>query len=498
MFAFCLKLTALLIILVYFLFKYTCRNYTYWKKRGVPYVQPAPFFGNLFQVFFFQKQLGISFAEYYEKFDSPYFGLYVFSTPILLIKSPAMIKKILVKDFQHFNDRSIASNEQCDVLSSNMLFMAKNPEWKYLRTKMTPVFANMKNMVPLIKEVGDNMLYYLNQHLDEKFIDCQDVSVRYTTDVIASCAFGVDARSFYDENSPFRLASKRMWSLNLKTGVSQLSYFMAHSLVKLLNLPFFDVEMLDLLRRTFWVTLEDRKRTEAVRHDVIDAMIELENRASSKEDFKFEGDKVLAQAVQFFTAGYQSASLTIAFTLYELSLKSEIQNRLRLEMKNTLECNKEIKYSTIQNMKYLNMVVKETLRKYPPLPFLQRKCVSDYKVPNEDFIIEEGTTVYISSLGLHHDKKHFPNPELFDPERFADKTTENTFSYIPFGKGPRDCIGDRFSLLVVKYALLRVLTEFSVEATSITPIPICYSLYSFFLSPVAGMPLKFSKINLFT
>jgi cytochrome P450 family 6 len=85
----------------------------------------------------------------------------------------------------------------------------------------------------------------------------------------------------------------------------------------------------------------------------------------------------------------------------------------------------------------------ETLTKYPPETFMTRQCVLDYKVPNEDVIIEKCTTVSIPILGVHYDEEYYPDPKKFDPERFTEENQSSRphFTYMPFGEGPRMCIG---------------------------------------------------------
>lgn len=85
----------------------------------------------------------------------------------------------------------------------------------------------------------------------------------------------------------------------------------------------------------------------------------------------------------------------------------------------------------------------ETLRKYPLTPFIQRECVEDYEIPETGLIIEKGTAVVIPQHGLHWDEKYFPNPQYYDPERFSAENKSNItpFTYLPFGNGPRNCIG---------------------------------------------------------
>lgn len=89
-------------------------------------------------------------------------------------------------------------------------------------------------------------------------------------------------------------------------------------------------------------------------------------------------------------------------------------------------------------------VVLETMRKYPPLPLLNRICVKDYKLPDSDLFVEKGTRLVVPVLGLHHDPDYFPEPATFNPDRFneANKNRIPTCAYIPFGEGPRICIGE--------------------------------------------------------
>lgn len=93
---------------------------------------------------------------------------------------------------------------------------------------------------------------------------------------------------------------------------------------------------------------------------------------------------------------------------------------------------------------YLDMVISETLRKYPPLAFLDRLTLANYKVPNSDLVLEKGTPVFISMTGLHYDPEYFPDPHKYDPLRFTEeaKKSRRSFVYFPFGEGPHICIGE--------------------------------------------------------
>lgn len=97
----------------------------------------------------------------------------------------------------------------------------------------------------------------------------------------------------------------------------------------------------------------------------------------------------------------------------------------------------------------------ETLRKYPPIGMMQRQCTESFRIPDSSVIVEKGTYVFIPVYGLHHDPAYFPEPEKFIPERFIEKQSITPYTYLPFGDGPRICIGK--ILIFLKYF------EFQVE-----------------------------------
>lgn len=114
---------------------------------------------------------------------------------------------------------------------------------------------------------------------------------------------------------------------------------------------------------------------------------------------------------------------------------------------------------------YLNNRISETLRKYPPAPLLFRKSDADYELPEVDgAVLPSRTTVFVSVLGLHMDEEYYPNPNRFDPERFSDqnKAKRPHYTFIPFGEGPRVCIGARFALMQIKTGISMLLDKYRI------------------------------------
>ena len=101
------------------------------------------------------------------------------------------------------------------------------------------------------------------------------------------------------------------------------------------------------------------------------------------------------------------------------------------------------------------------MRKYPVLPILSRVASKAYQVPGSNITIEKGTEIVISLNGLHHDQTYFPNPEIFDPDRFSEEEIRkrHKFAYLPFGGGPRNCIG---IVLLFIYFLFNELCNFTM------------------------------------
>lgn len=136
------------------------------------------------------------------------------------------------------------------------------------------------------------------------------------------------------------------------------------------------------------------------------------------------------------------------------------------------------------DMKLIDLCVKETLRKYPGLPILNRECTKDYKIPNSPFTIKEGTSIIISLLGIHRDEKFFPNPEKYDPDRFTDERRDyDEDMYMPFGAGPRNCIAFRMGLLISKVAIVMLLQNYRFQALSIKELEFDYGAVALLPKP---------------
>lgn len=138
------------------------RSHSYWRRKGLPYVQPAPILGNTLALFKQENSFGMHLSDIYSDprmKDEAVVGIYVVNKPALIIREPELIKSVLIKDFNRFSNRYGRCDPHGDPLASNNLFFVRNPQWKEIRTKLTPVFTSgkVKQMYPLMQEVSCNV-----------------------------------------------------------------------------------------------------------------------------------------------------------------------------------------------------------------------------------------------------------------------------------------------------------------------------------------------------
>lgn len=178
-------------------------------------------------------------------------------------------------------------------------------------------------------------------------------------------------------------------------------------------------------------------------------------------------------------AGFSTVSLTLSFATHAIAVHPHIQEKLFDEIQETKEKlnGKPLTYEVLQKMKYLDMIMSETLRKWSQVPSSDRYVNKPYVIENYNghkVQLNVGDAIQYPIHALHMDPKYFPNPTEFDPERFSDENKHNIIpgTYYPFGVGPRSCIASRFALMECKAVLYHLVSEFHVEKCDKTQHPL--------------------------
>ncbi|KAH8301480.1 hypothetical protein KR059_004245, partial [Drosophila kikkawai] len=484
--------------------------YTYWTRKGVLHETPLPLFGNM-------KGVGIKYhmrdinQRIYDKFKgkAPFAGMFMFFRRTAMIIDPDLIKQVLIKDFHYFQDRGGFNSSRDDPLTAHLLTL-EGEEWKSMRQKLTPVFSSgkIKKMSGVVVEVGHQLIDAMDQCVKEAAVEDGDVEIkdlcaRFTTDVIGSCAFGLECYSLKDPNAEFRSMGRKIFEKPRHSMLVNIFIMTNANLAKKLRMKILSDEVTQFFLSAVENTVDYRLKNGVKRNDFIDQLIELraEDQEAAKKGMGIDLSKGLtleqmaAQSFVFFFAGFETSSSTMSFCLYELALQQDIQDRLREEIETVLSGG-ALTYDAIAEMTYLDQVVSETLRKYPIVSALFRIAHDNYKVPHTNHVLEKGTTVLIPVHNIHRDANIYPEPDKFDPSRFEPEEIKarHPFAYLPFGDGPRNCIGLRFGKMQTKIGIVSLLQRFKFSISKRTEVPLVLDIRSNTLNCKNGIHLKVERI----
>nr|QEL53085.1 cytochrome P450 CYP9A104 [Mythimna separata] len=476
----------------YFIYSYTQMN-QFFKRRGVKHFPGVPFFGNMYDTTFLKKHFLDEIQVIHDAFpDEKYVGFMEFTMPVLLIRDPELIKSITVKDFDHFTDHREFFSEEADPLFAGSLLLMKGERWREMRTTLSPAFtaSKMKLMLPLIVENSDNIIQYLHDHQSE-IIEVDDLMRRYTNDVIASAGFGLKINSLEDRDNEFFKIGNNVLNFNLKQRVLFIVSTLFPNLTKKLGVRLFPEKTYNFFKNIVTSTMEYRTRENVERPDMIQLLME------AKGDWS--PDEITGQVFIFFAAGFDTTASVLVMAIHELAINPEVQERLYQECRQLKE-DKGLTFDSLSELKYLDSVLNETLRKWSPAIFMDRTCVKTYELPppregGQSYTLKPGDVIYNMVNTIHMDPNHYPDPHKFDPERFSEENKHKikpcTFS--PFGGGPRLCIGMRFAMMELKVLIFQIMLNFTIVKTEKTMDPIKLKPHSFNIKALNGTWVKFQK-----
>ncbi|XP_014475174.1 PREDICTED: probable cytochrome P450 6a13 [Dinoponera quadriceps] len=480
---------------------YVIAKYNYWKARGVKGPKPLPIVGNFGRIIAGKMSLGDFLKEIYVKYrGEPLIGIYSGLEPILVVKDPAFIKDVLIKDFSVFADRGIHVNDKIDTFGTN-LFSIDAKRWRLIRAKLSPTFSSSKlrDMFYLLVQCSNNFSQYMDRQVQqESVINSRKITSKFTADVIGTCAFGIDLKTLNDEDCEFLQMARKMMQPSMKAIFKDFLRRMTPQLYDLIGHLLTNRHIERYFIKIVMDTIEYRTKHNIIKHDFVDILQDLKKHPEKLPEIELTDNMIVAQAIAFFIAGFFASSISISHVLYELALYPEMQKQLREEIMKELEkTNGVIEYDSIKSLNYLDAIFKETLRKYPPVTHIMRKSVADYTFSGTQVHIPQGQHIWIPLYPIHTDPKIYPNPEIFDPERFMKGNSEsvNPSTYLPFGNGPRNCIGARFGTYQTKVGIIEIVKNFQINTCEKTVFQYGKQSRSFILAPQDGPYLRFTKIN---
>ncbi|EFN83830.1 Cytochrome P450 9e2, partial [Harpegnathos saltator] len=479
---------------IYYLYK----KFHYFKRHNVIHITPTPIFGCMTPFIFRQMSIG-DFSEKLYTFnpDAKYIGIYAMTQPVILFRDPELIKEIFIKNFEAFPNR-LGFSFIHDPLFSKNLFSLQGQKWKDVRTLLSPAFTSskIKTMFTLMSECAIDFTKSLSEMSANKSdMDMKDAFTKYTNDVIASCAFGIKVNSISDPTNKFYVYGKE--AINFQ-GLRAYKFFFFSTfpwLTRLLGLKFLSDEVGHFFRNIIKSTIHTRDTENITRPDMIQLMMDIRGKRESERELSIED--MTAQAFIFFLGGFETSSTAMSFIAQEITANPDVQANLQKEIDKTLQdSNGEVTYEVINRLEYLDAVINEVLRLYPPIAFLERLCEKDYELPpslpnEKPFTLKKGMAVWVPVYSLQRDEKYYDVPEKFNPERSLGN---NSLCYIPFGLGPRMCIANRFAMLEIKVLIFHLLARYELKPSSKSIFPIKLSKNSnITMTPEGGFWLSVQR-----
>ena len=283
-------LSALALTAIYVYFKV---SFSYWKKRGVPTLNPIPPFGDIGGAFFKRKNFSQLLNESYKAFEGNKFGgLYSFTVPSLLVRDPELIKDILVKDFDKFYSRGIVINEKAEPLQGHLVALSGS-KWRNLRVKLTPTFTagKMKMMFGTLVECGKELQGCLQEHADKREpIEIKEILARYSTDIIASCAFGIQCNCLKNPDAEFRKWGRKILEPSRVQSILRTIARLMPSFG--LSITFATKDISKYFIQMVRDTVEYREKNDVKRNDFMQLLIQMKNKTLSvdekEEDVKLD------------------------------------------------------------------------------------------------------------------------------------------------------------------------------------------------------------------
>lgn len=342
------------------------------------------------------------------------------------------------------------------------------------------------------------------QHLkkaaeNEEDIDIKQFFGNYALDVIARCAFGTRLDSHSDQTNEFVTRTRESFSGTVTPRL--FIFFVLPAISRIFKIRPFQRDTFLYFIKLCKNIIQKRREQDVRFEDFLQLMIDAqdgklsaaaENSSDRDEklfnlgwDLKTESafasdrslteDEAMAQCLLFFLVGNDTNSTVIAYTLYLLAIHPEAQEKLRAEVDECFKVHGEHpSLDVVTKLQYLHCIVSEALRMYPPATRLERTPCEDYVLGDSGVKVRKCDLIRIPVYSMHYDPQYFPDPFTFRPERFTEENVGSIqpYTYLPFGAGPRNCIGMRFSLQTVKLSVIHTVRNVKLVRTEKTKVPL--------------------------
>ncbi|ORX72344.1 cytochrome P450 [Linderina pennispora] len=426
-----------------------------------PVVRGYPIFGIAPMLFSDMRQQSISYFDRYgDTFSYYLLGVKGYYTRDLAVTNAT------INDSEYFEKSMGYPWSELHELGGNGLITSSSddPDWKLAHRLLVPAFsASAMNVYGhKMAEISEQACEWLDSHIGEP-IEMFNFATSVTFQIIARIGFGFD----------FNLLDPAGTGQHPFT--EGMDYCLKQMLVRFILTPLWKylpiaanrkfAEHMRNMRATVQQVIDERRTSPdaaSMKKDLLGFML---NARAPNEDGNLVGlsDRLIQEEIiTFGIAGTETSSSTISFALQLLDKHRDVQHRALQELAAAgITADTPPTIQQTNKLTYLTQIINETLRLFPPVPVLLRKCKKDYILPG-GIIIRKGDQLRIYVWGLHRDPKVFPDPLKFDPNRFSPENIKNIKpgSWVPFVSGSRACLGRQFAMMELRAVLARLLSRY--------------------------------------
>lgn len=388
-----------------------------------------------------------------------------------LTHSPEAAEKLLsAKSYVQFPKENRVY-KQIRLIMGDGLLTSWGDDWRRQKALIQPIFTRARvdgYVDPILAELDDFKSFLRSEGAE---VELSETMMRFTLKVVCRVLFGADLTEAQENR-----VMERFSALN-------------GAVIKRANTPLpFGIPLpiggrLRTNQAELFALCDDviaqRRATASDGDDLASLLV-----AARDGDDHLSDDEVREQILIFLLAGHETTSMSLTFAFHLLGRHPDIQQKVRDEVREVLGDDRPTAAQLINELPYTTAVLKEAMRLYPAAPITGRRSVEDTTIGGYD--IPAGSDVVLSVWSIHHRADIWPDPERFDPERFLGNPDIGRYDWMPFGAGPRACIGQHFSMLESIATLAELVRDFDfvAPADSSDQVPVGSGITLFPLVPV--------------
>jgi cytochrome P450 len=403
-------------------------------------------------------------------------GFHLGPFPLFLVNNAEYVQCILVEHADDLSKGRLIHR----AFGGNGLFVSEGDFHRRQRKVMAPVFqpSHIATYAETMVRYGERLQ---QEWHDGAVVDLNQQMIALTMSIIGKVLFDTDVFTKTDE---------------LGAAMAVVNEDIVHKATSLFQIPpklptsrnLRVRKAVQVIRNHVGHLIEERRTSASGRNDFLSILLH----AKDEEGKAMSDEQLMDECLTLFGAGHETTAAALSWAWYLLCQHPKVYQKVRQEVESVL-AGRPPTYDDLAHLPYCLQVFKETLRLYPPAPVM-REALHDLEV--DGYLLPKGHTIYIVPYTLHRKEEYFPDPETFDPERFTPEREKQLprHAYLPFGAGPRICIGNHFALMegqLLLATLAGCVTFTLVPGQTIKPDP----LHNLTLSPGGTMEVIVKRRN---